>query len=148
MHMRNMTAGYEILDRPADLGLRAWAANLPDLFAECGKALTDVIVDIDTINPADIHSADIMAEDIEGLLFNWMSEILYLFDGEKKIFCQFAITGHRTAGGTEYLQAEMRGERYDPERHQIKTYVKAVTFHQLSIKHGEGGYVAEIYLDI
>ncbi len=31
--MKTSMSGFTILDHPADLGFKAWAPNLPDLFA-------------------------------------------------------------------------------------------------------------------
>jgi SHS2 domain-containing protein len=146
--MKTSLSGFEILDHPADLGFRAWSPNLPDCFAECARALTSVLVDPELIRASEVKAAEILADDLEGLLYNWLSEILYLFDGEQMLFCQFDIVGHKANGGVEFLQAELKGERYDPARHAIKTYVKAVTFHQLSIKHAEDEYTARVFLDI
>lgn len=146
--MQTSLSGYRILDHPADLGFQAWAPTLPDLFAECGKALTSVFVDVNTIARSDIQAVEIIGDDLESLLYNWLSEILYLFDGEKRLFSEFAILSHQQNSPTEFLQAELRGEQFDRDKHEIKTYVKAVTYHQLSIQRGESGYSASVYLDI
>ena len=130
------------------MGFRAWAPNLSDLFAECGKALTSVLVDLESVDKSEITAVEILGDDLESLLYNWLAEILYLFDGEKKLFSEFVIVSHKRNDGTEFLQAELKGERYVQDKHQIKTYVKAVTFHQMSIVHNEDGYSAQVYLDI
>ncbi len=146
--MKTSMSGFTILDHPADLGFKAWAPNLPDLFAECARALTSVVVDLDAVEPLEISAVEVLGDDIENLLYNWLSEILYMFDGEKKLFHDFAILRHTSGDGSEFLQAELKGEPYQREKHAIKTYVKAVTYHQLQIRHGADGYTAQVYLDI
>lgn len=146
--MQKQASCFEILDHPADMGFRAWAPNLPDLFAECGRAVTSILVDLEAVSLTEQTAVEILGDDLESLLYNWLAEILYLFDGEKKLFGEFVIVNHKNNDGTEFLQAELNGERFSPEKHQIKTYVKAVTFHQLSIVHNEEGYTAQVYLDI
>ncbi len=142
------TRGFELLDHIADLGFRAWALTLPDLFAECAGALTDVLVDAETVEVRERVGSEVMGADLESLLYAWLSEILYLYDADGWLFKEFAILSHRAGGSGEYLQAELAGERYDRYRHQIKTYVKAVTMHQLEVKHENELYSARVFLDI
>lgn len=146
--MQTSLSGFLILDHPADLGFKAWAQNLPDLFAECARALTSVLVDLETIGGEDATAVEILGDDLETLLYNWLAEILYLFDGEKKLFSDYVVLSHRQHEGTEFLQAELRGESYNPAKHQVKTYVKAITFHQLKIERTDQGYSAQVYIDI
>lgn len=143
-----VASGFEILDHPADMGFRAWAPTLADLFAECARALTSVLVEIATIQPRESMGVEVWGDDVETLLFNWLAEILYLFDGERKLFSQFSVVSHKSSDGMEFLQAELSGEAFDRERHQVKTYVKAITFHQLKVEHTDKGYQATVFLDI
>ncbi len=143
-----LASGFEVLDHPADMGFRAWAPSLSDLFAECARALTSVLVDLHSIKAEETVGVEVLGDDVETLLFNWLAEILYLFDGEKKFFCNYAIISHKSTDGTEFLQAELGGETYNPEKHEINTYVKAITFHQLKVEHTEEGFTATVFLDI
>jgi len=143
-----LASGFEVLEHPADMGFRAWAPTLTDLFAVCARALTAVLVDLESIDADRAESVEVLGDDVETLLYNWLAEILYLFDGEKKLFCEFSILSHRISDGTEFLQAELKGANYDREKHEIKTYVKAITFHQLKIEHTQAGYAAQVFLDI
>lgn len=140
--------GFEILDHPADLGFRAWAGNISDLFVECAYALTFILVDLDAISCCETVRLNVLGDDLETLLYNWLAEILYLFDGEKKLFSQFVVLSQKTCNGAHYLEAELKGEYYCRDKHQIKTYVKAVTFHQLKIECQPAGYTAKVFLDI
>jgi len=143
-----LASGFEVLDHPADMGFRAWAPTLTDLFAECARALMSVLVDLDSVTADESVGVEVLGDDVETLLYNWLAEIIYLFDGEKKLFRDFSILSHRSSDGTEFLQAELQGEPYDRERHEIKTYVKAITFHQLKVEHTPKGFTAQVFLDI
>ncbi len=143
-----MSAGFEILEHPADLGLRAWAPGIAQLFEECALALTDVLFDRETIQPAEAVTITVTGQDYEYLLYNWLSELLYFFDGEKLIFSQFRVLQLEPRPEGWCLHAQGQGEHYDAKRHQIKTYVKAITFHQLNIAETAGSFTALVYLDI
>lgn len=143
-----LSRGFELLDHPADMGFRAWAFTISDLFVECACALTSILVDLDVVSCCESVRLEILGDDLETLLYNWLAEILYLFDGEKKLFSEFVVLSHKTFQGAQCLEAELKGEQYSCTKHQIKTYVKAVTFHQLRIESQENGYSARVFLDI
>jgi SHS2 domain-containing protein len=146
--IQHTSPGFEVLDHPADLGISAWGASLPELFVQCARAFTSVLIDLESIEPSEIVEVQVMAEDLEFLLYNWLSELIYRFDGESWLFSRFEITSIERVGGQEILKAELRGEPYDATKHQMKTYVKAITMHQLKIETTREGYYAEVYFDI
>jgi len=71
----------------------------------------------------------VSAEDTESLLFNWLNELIYVFEMEKLLLKRFDIIEF----GECRLKAECRGEKYDPSRHQLKSGVKSATYHMLKI---------------
>jgi SHS2 domain-containing protein len=139
--------GFELLDHPADLGFRAWAPALADLFAEAARALVSVLVDVDAISAHDTVSVTLSAEDLPALMFNWLAEILFLFDGTGWL-CRDVCPELVCEGGAWRLDAQLSGQRYDAQGLEIKTYVKAVTFHQLKVEKQDGMWVAQVFLDI
>jgi SHS2 domain-containing protein len=46
------------------------------------------------------------------------------------------------------IRATAQGEKFNPARHRSRTYIKAVTYHQLSIKKAQDGYEATVFLDV
>ena len=75
---------------------------------------------------------------------NWLNEVLYRFDGERIVFCEFRIH-HLDASA---VRATALGEPRDPARHCSKLIVKAVTYHQIKVARDGEGWLAEVYLDI
>ncbi len=135
---------YEVLEHPADIGFRAFGATLPQLFAESALALLSIAGDPRAAKPRNAYPVHVESSDRESLLVDWLSEVLYWFDGKGIAFRDFQIT----AFGETALRAIGRGEPRDPERHRARLIVKAVTWHQLKIEQREGLWVAEVYLDI
>jgi SHS2 domain-containing protein len=89
----------------------------------------------------------IRAENLEDLLFNWLSELVYVKDVEHLIFSEFDITIVEDKGGL-LLTATLGGEEIDPRRHELGQDVKAVTYHLFEIKKVNGRYEARVVLDI
>ena len=141
---------FEILDHPADMGFRASARDLKSLFSACADALTAVLIERTSIELREKRDIEVAADDLEYLLYNFLSELLYLFDAEGLIckeICVSELTG-AAVGEPMEVRARLGGERFDEERHRVETYVKAITLHQLSVREVEGGFEAAVYLDI
>jgi SHS2 domain-containing protein len=142
---------FETFDHTADLGLHVQAATLPELLQEAGRGLLSVLVDNpQSVQPAqehrfhnDLPGGTITADEAALLLFDWLSELLYLFETEHLLGCEFELDWSG-AGVTTIV----RGEPVDPDRHQLAHEVKAVTYHQLAAVPTETGWDARVILDI
>lgn len=141
-------SGFDILDHPADMGFRAWAPTVEELFETAAVAVSSILVDLDVIEESTTVDIEVEAEDEDLLLYNWLSEILFLFDAEGVLLKRFDISGFLTSSGKIKLTAKASGQQYSSERHQIKTYVKAITLHQLKILRKPEKIEAQVYIDI
>ncbi len=130
------------------MGFSAWAESLPELYATCARALTSTLVDIESVGKRLPMTVELHGDDLETLMFNWLSEILYLFDAERIFFSEYTVTRFENIGDDYHMQVDLHGEKYNENTQQVKTYVKAITFHQLAIKLIEDGFQAQVYLDI
>lgn len=135
---------HETFDHTADLGLRIRAGDLNELFAEAGRALFSIIVS----NPEDIQSretacVELENEDRELLLFDWLNELLYLFESRRLVCRAFDV---RIAG--DRLTAMLGGETLDESRHRLEHEVKAITYHDLKVEQQPDGWLAEVIVDI
>ncbi|MFM9011023.1 MAG: archease [Planctomycetota bacterium] len=135
---------YEIFEHTADLGVRVHAAGLPDLFAEAGRAVLEVIAgDPGQVRLYEEVSFEIAGTDPEWLLLDWLAEVLAAFDLKRLLLAEFEVT--ITPAG---LRATARGERYDPSRHVLAHEVKAVTQHEFDLHETPAGWEATFILDI
>jgi SHS2 domain-containing protein len=135
---------YETFDHTADLGLRVRAADVDTLFAEAAQALFAAIVEnLGTVEPRQRLDLEIAGDEKEYLLFDWLKELLYHFDSEHVLLSRFEV--HVRAGG---LSGTAWGEPFDPARHQLLHEVKAITYHGLTVAQTEGGWLAEVIVDI
>jgi len=135
---------FETFDHTADLGLRVRAATLDELFAEAGRALFATIVeDLATVRCESSERFDVAGTDREYLLFDWLKALLYRFDADHQLFGRFEV---RVT--PEGLSAEVWGEPLDWDRHVLSNEVKAITYHGLKVEPSDGGWLAELIVDI
>ena len=86
----------------------------------------------------------VTAPDREALLVNWLNELIYLFEAKGILFHRFEITD---ITDTE-LKATAYGEKINLAKHELKTQVKAATYHQLKIERNEAGWKALVIFDV
>jgi SHS2 domain-containing protein len=131
-------------DHPADVGLAARADSLGELLEALAEGLADLICPRETVRPVESREVVVRAEDREALAHDFLSAVLA--EIQEKRFLVASVTV-RQVSDTEVL-AEIRGETYDPARHDIRAEVKAVTYHQLKVA-GEGdAWVGTVILDL
>ncbi len=135
---------FEILEHTADVGIVAHGSSLAELFANAATGMFAVMADLEGVRQTEERQIEVEGRDRERLMVRWLTELLYYLDAEEMLFSRFAVD---EASDTR-LQARAFGERIDPERHRLHFGVKAVTHHMLEISSEDGGYRAQVLLDI
>ncbi|MEW5979908.1 MAG: archease [Acidobacteriota bacterium] len=137
-------SGFRILDHPADLGIEAWGSSLNQAFEQAALGLISVILNPQMVNAREQRSIRLEAADDHQLLVKWLTEILYLYDGDRFVATQFKIA---SLSGPR-LEAVVGGEAFDPDRHETRLDVKAITYHQLQISQSPERSSLQVFLDI
>jgi SHS2 domain-containing protein len=136
----------ETYEHTADLGLRVFAVDLPDLFQTAAAGLFAVIVDnVDQVRAEGLETVALSSGSTEDLLVDWLNELIFRCETQRRLYSRFDVSlddmGCR-------LAATIGGESIDPGRHLLDHEVKAATHHELSVKRDGDGWVAELILDI
>ena len=132
---------YEEIDHTADVGIRAYGSTLDELFTNAAEGMFSLIVDLDAVKPVGEVEVRLDADDTPTLLLRWLSELLYIHETQRYVFCSFDVHVDGTA-----LQGTARGETIDKKRHELKLAIKAVTRHRLTVDPKRG--IAEVIFDI
>lgn len=135
---------FTILPHTADAGLRVEAADLETLFAEAGSGLFSFIVsNLDDVELRTTKDFVIDGDDVEYLLFDWLSELLFIFDSERLLLRRFNVSI-----GPQGLDATAAGESIDRDRHHMEHEIKAITYHGLVVERTKHGWAAEVIVDL
>jgi SHS2 domain-containing protein len=135
---------FEILEHTADIGFRATAGSLPELFESAAEALVATAMELDNIEERESYALAAEGDSRESLLVNWLSDVLYQIDGQRLALRRFKV--HKL--DSSRVSGEAYGEPRDPKRHPGKLIVKGITYHQLRVERDEVGWFCEVYLDI
>jgi len=139
---------YERIPHTADIAVKVYGCDLKDLFANAAFGMFDIIADLDGISAGIAVKVDLKAQSPEELLVAWLDELLYDFYTKNIIFSKFDVREIAQNGPEISLSAEVHGRHVGENKNRLKTEIKAVTFHNLAIKEGEGGYSVEIVFDV
>jgi SHS2 domain-containing protein len=139
-----MELGFRILEHPADIGIEASGHTLAEAFEYSALGLMSLIVEPATVDSSEQRIVSLKGTDPENLLVLWLSEIIYLYDGED--FLVSKVTIERLAGGE--LEAILEGEKMIEAKHTLRMDVKAITYHQLKIDVTPEGVLLRVFLDI
>jgi SHS2 domain-containing protein len=135
---------YETFDHTADVGVRVSAPDLTGLFAEAARGLLSLLVDdVHSVEPRVKLSIRLEEADLEYLFFDWLRELLFLFDAR-----HFLVAACDIRIDAGILQATVKGEACDAQRHSLAHEVKAITSHRLFVRKEPDGFKAEFIVDI
>lgn len=142
--MKNALPKYHQIDHTADVGVKVYGANLPELFENAAFALFDIITKLERVQPDLELEVTVEASDREALLVNWLSELNYLFLTRNELYKNFQVKKI----SDKHLVATITGQKLDLDQHEIYTEVKAVTYHKLYIKETAQGCEAQVIFDL
>jgi len=135
-----MSKRFEEIEHTADLAIRAYGRDMREIFANAAYGMFALMAEPSAEEPAREREVSLEATDYEGLLVDWLNELIYLHEVEGETYSQFAI---ETLSPTE-LKAQVTG---GPTK--IKTRaIKAATFHELEVVKTDKGYQATIVFDV
>lgn len=135
---------YEFFEHTADLGLRVRARDLNGLFRDAAMGLFAMVVEeVPRGRTASSREIAIRGRRRDYLLFDWLNELLYLFETERLLLGEFDVDVTES-GVVAGMHAWPWDESVDRPLHEVK----AITYHGLTVKPVDDGWLAEVIVDI
>jgi len=135
------TGFFEEIEHTADLALRCGGPDLESLFRSAARGMYHLLGATSRGADAEIrHQIRLAADDVEGLLVDWLGELAYLAEDRGLVFKRISFA---TLSETR-LVALLVGEHAA----HIDTLVKAVTYHQLKVERSHEGFTATVVFDV
>ena len=144
-------SNYTFFDHTADIGVEIFGRTKKELFANAACALFDILIQtIDNKSKTSrgtkgrIKIRTVDGADVEDLLINFLRELLYLFNGTGWVVdhCEIVECSNKR------LVAHLWVEPYNKKKHVMKTEIKAVTYHGLSVERIKNGWKARVIFDV
>lgn len=146
--MQSQGKQYEYLEHTADIKFLAYGKNLEEVFENAALAMFNVMIDTQKVLGETEREIVLKSSDLEFLLVDWLSELLYIFEVDEIVFREFRVEKVMEEDGEYSITAQALGEKYYPESHPFETEIKAVTYNQLEIVKTTDGWKAQVVVDI
>jgi SHS2 domain-containing protein len=135
---------YEEMEHTADVGIRAFGADLATLFVNAARGMMSLICPTPPRSEKEwTQRITVEAAGADLLLREWLGELLYAHAISRGYAC-------------EYLVQESTDRRFDAvvsffsmndDMKEVSTEIKAVTWHGLSVIEGDHGFEATVIFD-
>jgi SHS2 domain-containing protein len=124
---------FDFLEHTADAYIAAYGKNLAEAFENAAQAMFQVMTEVEKVSPEVKDHVEVEAEDEYALLYSWLEALLVKFDTDGVLYSKFKVLVSEQSADRFTLEAEVWGEKFDPERHPQKVGVKAITYHRMEI---------------
>ena len=135
---------YRIIDHTADVGLHVFGTDPSEVFATAARAMFDIMVSPESVHAVQSLSLQVEGADWPDLMVNWLRELLCLWSGRGLLVHSVDILDI----GAQRITADVAVDSYDPARHALGSEIKAVTYHQITVKRKLTGWEARIIFDL
>ena len=137
---------YVYIEHPSDVGFEAYGDTLEELFANAAIATYSFMTDVDEIEEEEEweREIEIKSEDLYSLMFDWLDEMIFMFEAESLVMKKFDIDVNSMDFS---ITGTCRGGRFDPYKHESGIIIKAVTYNMMEIKKNEIWH-ARVVLDV
>ncbi len=140
----NQEEKIRYIEHPSDVGFEAYGDTLEELFANAAIAMYSFMTDVDEIEEEEEREIEINSEDLYSLMFDWLDELIFLFDSESLVMRSFDIAIDES---NFRIQGTCKGGKFDPSTHVSGIIIKAVTYNMMQIKSNDV-WKARVILDV
>jgi SHS2 domain-containing protein len=131
----------------ADIAFEAEGDSVEEVFRGATQALLETLADPSTVGMSWERPITKTDETLAGLLFEWLSEIVYWKDAAGVVFHDASLTLTREEG-TWTLHANLSGAPVDRQAQELRNDVKGVTKHFYEVTQQGKWWKARVVLDV
>ena len=142
---------YKLLEDVAiaDIAYEAYGKNLNELFENSALAIFEMMADVKTIDSKHKFEIELKNKKIDSLLYDFLSEILFLKDAKYFIFKKTKVSVNEDKKNKLFqLKATLEGETINPEKQHLENDIKAITMHMFEVKKEKNMWKARVVVDI
>ncbi|MBD3168658.1 MAG: hypothetical protein GF307_04190 [candidate division Zixibacteria bacterium] len=138
--------GYRHIEDVAtsDAAFEVKAGNINELFMFSGQALFSVMCDLDKVGHGQEIKIELESDNLEDLLYLYLSELLYLKDTEDMVFSAF----DPKIDGNYSLSDAPLGMKIETLNEAPRVDIKAVTYYKYKVEKTDYGYYAFVVVDL
>ena len=114
---------YKFLEHTADVMFESYGKDLNELFENSALALEECMVKLSSLKIKNKHIIKLASSSIEELLYDFLSELIFIKDTEGLLFKKFTVKILKNKRFE--LVAECKGEKINRETQELSADAKA-----------------------
>lgn len=136
-----MVKKYEFLKHTGDLKFRAYSTSVEGLFENCAVAISSVLSRGKKIKSLIKKDIEVYGKDYESLLYNFIDELIYLFDAEEFVISKAKLS---------IKEGKLKGVIYGDISSKYKDLdaIKAPTYAEMYVKKQDKKWECQVVLDV
>ncbi len=139
-----MQKRYDYFNHKADVGIIGIGTTLQEAFEQAAKAMFNLMYDVEKVKPLEEIKIECEANNSEELFVEWLNALLAQASIHELALREFQVTQIEKS----QLLGCAKGEPLDPQRHNVKTEVKAATYAMLKVEEEGEKYIAQCVVDV
>jgi len=139
--------GYKFLDHISDVYIEACGTDISEAFEQAGLAIYDTMTDLNTIEMKLEYNINVESEDLKSLLYDYLDELLFLFDSKYLLFRDIKLKIDEI-NGKYVLKGILKGEKFISSKHMSKIGIKAATYSLMEFIKKKDGICIKFVMDI
>lgn len=136
-----MIKKFEFLKHTGDLKFRAYSNSLEGLFENCALAVSSVLSRGKKIKNLKKKEINVSGKDYEAILYNFIDELIYLFDAEG-----FIVSKTEVKIKGEKINCIIYGD--DSSKYKDLDAIKAPTYAEMYVKQKGKKWECQVVLDV
>ena len=140
--------GYRFLEHTSDAHIEAWGPTLEGAFAHAAEGFYETMLNVRSVEPKNMDRLRVEGHDEKELLYDWLEALLLKFDIDRMVYSVFDITQISNESQRMKLEAKVRGEKYNHQKHGAKAEIKGVTYHEMQIERQRDRVTVRFILDL
>lgn len=134
---------FEFLEHTADVKFQAFGKSVEKVFENSALAMIKVITN-QKIKKKIKKDIKVKGKDLEGLLYNFLEEILFIMDTEA--FVLSAVRKLKIDIKNFELKAELVGDF--SKNYEFHLDIKAITYNEMFVRKEKKSWISQVVLDV
>lgn len=135
---------FEILEHTADFGVIGKGRTMAEAFENAAFGMFSIVADLDKYQPTKQQSVTVVGTDDVTLLERFLSSLLVIFDGDRRLPLDFEITEISMGRLTCWISTRPIADNVE----WLGPAVKAVTFHEMAVENRGEEWTAKAIFDV
>lgn len=132
---------FKFIEHTADIGIEAYGNDLKETFANAALGLFEIMIDTKKVKEVKEIEIKAKGEDMQSLLYDFLEQFLIIHDTDNLVFSRVVVN---KLTDDFKIEATAYGEEFNPEKHEGRSGVKAITYQRMNITDKKIFYLVDI----